>query len=106
VHRPAVTRAGRRLSEPFEEHGAEQGQQDQGDRDLVALELVSNAWVLHDVGGGIRGGQRHRDEEVGGGEAEQDQDEQLSSPKREQPLKHGDRPCAVRALLRHAAIDR
>ena len=37
---------------------------------------------------------------------EQDQDEELALPERQQPLQHRDRALAVRALPRHPAVDR
>ena len=62
--------------------------------------------VLDDVRGRVRGRQGHRDQEVGGGEPEQHQHEQLALPEGQQPLEHRDRALAVRALLRHPPVDR
>ena len=56
--------------------------------------------------GGVRGGQRHGDQEVGGGEAEQHQHEQLAQPLGQQPLQHRDGTLAAEALPGHPAVHR
>ncbi len=61
---------------------------------------VGDEGVLHDVGGGVGGREGDGDDEVGGDEAEQDQDEELALPPGQQALQHGDRALAVRALAR------
>ena len=62
--------------------------------------------VLQDVRGGVRGGQRHRDDEVGGREAEQARGRTACPPPRQSSFEHGDRAFTVRALARDAAVDR
>ena len=62
--------------------------------------------VLDDVRAGVGRGQGDRDDEVGEGEPEQAEHEELAAPERQQPLEHGDRALAVRALRGHPAVDR
>jgi hypothetical protein len=50
--------------------------------------------ILYRVLGGVRGRQRHGDDEVRGREPEQDQHENLAGPAGEQVLQHRDRPLA------------
>ena len=57
--------------------------------------------VLDDVGGGVGGGERDGDDEVGEREPEQDQHEHLAPPARQQLLQHGDAALAVRAVRGH-----
>ena len=94
-----------RLGEPAQEDHAEQPEQDQRDDDLVTAEVRLEVRVLGEVRRRVGRGERHRDEEVGGREAQQHEDEELALPEGQQPLEHGDGALAVRALLRHAAVD-
>jgi hypothetical protein len=52
------------------------------------------------------GGERLRDDEIGGGEAQQHQEEKVGRPATEQSLEHRDRTLAVRRLAGDLAIDR
>ena len=94
------------LLEALEEDRPQQGDQGQGDGDLVAVEEARGEGVLDDVGGGVGGRQGDGDDEVGGDEPEQGEDEELALPPGEQVLEHGDGALAVRALPGHAAVDR
>ncbi len=95
-----------RLQEALEEHRAEQRDQYQGDDHLLVVEGRFQVRVLHEVGGGVGGGQGDGDEEVGGREAEQGEDEELALPEGQQPRQHRDRALAVRTLLCHPPVDR
>jgi hypothetical protein len=95
-----------RLGEALEEDPTQQRDQHQRDADLVAVQEARDQRVLQDMGGGVGRRQGDGDDEVGGHKAEQDQDEQLALPPRQQPLQHGDRALAVRALGRDPAVDR
>ncbi len=95
-----------RLGEAAQEHRAEQGQQEQRDRDLVAGEQGPEVGVLDQVRRGVGRRQGHGDDEVGGREAQQGKDEQLPLPEAEQPLEHRDRALTMGALLGDAVIDR
>ena len=66
------------LGEPLEEHGAEQGDQDQRDQDRLVLDETGRIGVLQHVGGGVGRRQGDRDHEVGGHEPEQGEHEQLA----------------------------
>ena len=92
VHADQHDRQSHRLGEPAQEHRAEQRQQDHGDEDLMAVQHRLEVGVLDQVGGGVGRGECHGDDEVGRGEPEQDEDEDLALPERQQPLQHGDRP--------------
>jgi hypothetical protein len=94
------------LGEALEEDPAQQRDQEQRDRDLLAVQEAGDQGIFQDVGGGVGGREGDGDDEVGGHEAEQGQDEELASPPRQQPLQHGDRALAVRALGGDAAVDR
>ena len=95
-----------RLLETAQEHGGEQGQQEQRDRDVLALHPGGGERVLDRVRGRVRGGERHGDHEVGGREPQQHQDEEFPAPTRQQPLQHGDGPLAAVAFAGHPAVDR
>ncbi|CAH0324841.1 hypothetical protein SRABI128_05059 [Microbacterium sp. Bi128] len=95
-----------RLLETAQEHGGEQGQEDQRDRDVLALDPVGGERVLDRVRCCVRSGERHGDHEVGGGETQQHQDEQFPAPPRQQPLQHGDGPFAARTFAGHPAVHR
>jgi len=56
--------------------------------------------------GRVGGGQRHRDDEVRGREAEQDEHQYLALPAREQVLEHGDRALPRVAAPGHLVVDR
>jgi hypothetical protein len=94
------------FAESGQEHGSQHRQQDQGDHDLLVLEEPGSERVLHHVGGGVGRGQGDGDDPGGGHKAEQDQDEQLAAPERQQPLQHGHRAMPVRALGRHPPVYR
>ena len=87
-----------------QEHRAQEGEEQQGDADLV-VQHVGHERVLDDVRGGVRGGERDRDDEVGESEAEEDEHEHLALPAREQLLEHEDAALAVRAVGRDLAVD-
>jgi len=72
----------------------------------VTLEEARDQRVLQDMGGGVGGRERDGDDEVGGHEAEQDQDEQLALPPRQEPLQHRDRALTMGALGGDTAVDR
>lgn len=82
------------LQEALEEHRPEQRDQQQRDQHLLVVQYIGQVRVLDQVGGGVRRRQRDGDQEVGGGEAEQRQDEQLAFPERQQPFQHRDRSLA------------
>ena len=67
---------------------------------------VRHKRILDEVGGRIGGRQGDGDEEVGRGEAEEHQDEDLARPSGQQMLQHGDRSLAVRRLAGHIPVDR
>ena len=94
-----------RLAEALEEHRAQGGEQHQRDPQVRAVQQRRGEGVLHDVRGGVGGRQGHGDHEVGGGEAQQHQHQELPGPPGQQPLQHGDRALAVRALLGDPAVD-
>jgi hypothetical protein len=94
------------LGEAPEEHPAQQRDQHQRDRDLVAVQDAGDQRVLQHVGGGVGGREGDGDDEVGGHKAEQHQHEELALPPGQQPLQHGDRPLTMRALGRDPAVDR
>ena len=93
------------LAKAPEEHEAEQGQEHEGDRDRM-VEAMRHERVLDDVGGGVGRGQRDGDDEVGEGEAEEQQDHELAPPARQEALEHLDGALAVGALRRHERVDR
>jgi hypothetical protein len=92
------------LLEALEEDRAEQRDQHERDGDRV-VRPHGRVRVLDDVRRGVGRRERDRDDEVGGDEAQQDEDEELTSPTREQLFEHRDRALAVRALARDAAVD-
>ena len=55
---------------------------------------------------GVRRRQGHRDQEVGRGEAQQHQDQDLARPPGTDALEHGQRPLTVGALRCHPPVDR
>ena len=59
-----------------------------------------------EVGRGVGGGERLRDHEVGGGKADQHEDDELGTPALEHPLDHPDRSDSVGRLASHVAVDR
>ncbi len=61
--------------------------------------------IADDVRGGVGCRQRDRDDVVGRGEPEQDQDEELSTPPGQELLEHRDAALSVRAVLGHAPVD-
>ena len=61
--------------------------------------------IADEVRGGVGGGERLRDHEVGGGEANQDEDPDLSLPAAHEPLDHPDRADAVGGLAGDVAVD-
>ena len=95
-----------RLAESAQEHRGQQRQQDQGDQQVVVAPGFRDERVLHQVRGGVGGRQRHGDQEVGRGEAEQRQHEQLAEPAGQQPLEHGDGTLAAEALPGHPPVHR
>jgi hypothetical protein len=95
-----------RLGEALEEHPAQQCDQEQRHPELVALEEARDQRVLQDMGGGVGGREGDGDDEVGGHKAEQDQDEELALPPRQEPLQHRDRALTVGTLGGDAAVDR
>ena len=62
--------------------------------------------IADDVRGRVGRRQRDRDDEVGRGEAEQAEDEQLAAPARQQLLEHRDAALPVRAVLGDAPVNR
>ena len=62
--------------------------------------------VLDDVGSGVGRRERDGDDEPGGGEAEEAQDQRLTTPSRQQFLEDLDAALAVRTELGDAAIHR
>ena len=94
------------LGEAAQEDRGQQGQQQQGDQQGVVGPRLGDERVLHQMRGRVGGGQRHGDQEVGGREAEQDQDEHLAGPLGQVALQHRDGALAVRALLGHPPVDR
>ena len=61
--------------------------------------------VLDDVRCGVGGRERDGDDEVGRDEAEEDEDEELALPARQEVFEHRDGTLAVRALPRDAVVD-
>ena len=62
--------------------------------------------IVNEVRRGVGGRERHGDDEVGGGETEQSEDEDLAAPLGEEALEHGDAALAVGAGLGDARIER
>ena len=94
-----------RLLEPAQEHRAERQDQQHRDRNLRVVQRARHQRVLDRMRGRVRRRQGDRDHEVGRGEAEQHQDEQLAAPPGQQPLEHGDGTLTAVALLGHAPVD-
>ena len=94
-----------RLVEPLQEDRREHGEDRERDEDLVLAEHGLEERILDGVLGGVGGRQRHRDHEVGGREAEQDQDEHLALPAAEQVLEHGDGALPGVAAPGHLRVD-
>ena len=93
------------LVEPPQEHCREHGEDREGDEDLVLAEHGMEERILDGVLGGVGGRQRHRDDEVGSREAQQDEDEPLALPAAEQVLQHGNGALPGIAALRHLRVD-
>ena len=94
------------LLEAAQEHRGQQCQQEQRDENVLSLHPARGKRVVDGVGRGVGGGQRHGDHEVCGGEPQQDQDQELPAPARQQPLKHGDGSLAAMAFAGNPAVDR
>jgi hypothetical protein len=94
------------FGKPAEEHPTKQRQQDQGDDHLMPSEIRLEVWVLDHMRGGVGRRQSHGDQEIGCSETQQHQDKDFALPERHEPLEHGDRPFTVRALCRHASVNR
>jgi hypothetical protein len=92
VHRDQHDRDPDGLAEPAQEHRRQRGQKHQGDHELVPVHEVRRVGVLQQVRRGIRRRQGHRDQEVGRGEAQQYQDEDLARPPGTDAFEHGQRP--------------
>ena len=60
-------------------------------------------WIVDEVRRRVGGRKRHGDDEVGGGESEQGEDEDLAAPLGEEPFQHRDAALAVRAGFGDAA---
>ena len=95
-----------RLLEALQEDRGEHGEDRERDQDLVVAEDAGEERVLDRVLGGVGGRQRHRDHEVRGREAEQDEHQHLALPAREQVLEHGDRALPGVAAPGHLGVDR
>ena len=95
-----------RLAEAPQEDRREHDEDRERDEDLVLAEHAVQERVLDRVLRGVGGRQRHRDHEVGGGEAEQDEHEDLALPAGEQVLEHGDRALPGVAAPGHLRVDR
>ena len=61
--------------------------------------------VVNEVGRGVGGAKGHGDDEVGGGESEQDEDEDLAAPLGEELFEHADAALAVGAGFGHSLVD-
>uniref|UniRef100_A0A942SYN9 Uncharacterized protein n=1 Tax=Neobacillus citreus TaxID=2833578 RepID=A0A942SYN9_9BACI len=92
--------------EALEEHDAEQEQQRERDRHRDVGEPVRSEGVLGDVRGRVRRRERHRDHEVGHGEPEQHEHQQLAGPPGQELLQHHDGAGTLEAVLRDPAVDR
>ena len=95
-----------RLAEAEQEHAAEHEQQEHGDGHGVPLQRVREERGLQQVHGRVGRGQGDGDDPRRGHEPEQDEDEYLAAPERQQVLEHGHGPLAVRALLGDAGVHR
>ncbi|CAM5319542.1 hypothetical protein STANM337S_00758 [Streptomyces tanashiensis] len=93
------------FEEALEEHRAEQGDQHERDDHLFVVECLFEVGVLDEVGGGVGRRQGDGDEEVGRGEAEEGEDEELALPEGQQSRQHGDGALAARALLGDPPVD-
>jgi hypothetical protein len=62
--------------------------------------------IRNEMRGRVGGRERLRDHKVGGGEADQHEDDELGTPALEHPLDHADRPDPVWRLASHVAVDR
>ena len=87
-----------------DEESAESGDEEQR-KPYPVLKHRGCPGVLRDVGGGIGGGERDGDDEVGGEETQEAEHDELTPPVRQEVLEHGDGALAVRALLRDTAVD-
>jgi hypothetical protein len=103
-HRDQRDGDGDGLGEAEQEHPAEDQQQGHGQRDGVTLQGVREERVLQHVHAGVGRRQRDRDDRRGRHEAEQDEDEELAPPGRQQALQHRHRALPVRALRGHPAV--
>ena len=95
-----------RLAEALQEDRPQDGHQHEGDQHLLPVQDRRGEGVLQDVRRGVGGGEGDGDDEVGGDEAEQDEDEELAPPPGQQALQHGDGALAPGALPGHPAVDR
>ena len=73
--------------EALEEDGAEDSEQEEGDTHLV-LQGRWSVGIVDKMGSRVRGGKSHCDDEIGGGEAQQDEHNYLAGPPRKQLLEH------------------
>jgi hypothetical protein len=94
-----------RFPESLEEDAAENSEQEERDGHLI-LQDVGRVGIVDEVSGGVRGRERHRNDEIGGSESKQYQDEDFTSPTWEEPLKHCDAALAVGAGSRYSPVDR
>ncbi len=92
--------------EPAEEDDGEEQQEPERHRHFLSVQPGRREWILDQVGCGVRGREGHGDGETGGGETEQYEHEHLAPPLGEELLQHGDGAFTVRALTRHALVDR
>src|SRR5580692_10080399 len=84
------------LFEALKENGAQDSEQDKGDAHLV-LQGRRSERIVDKMGSCIGCGESHRDDEIGGGEAQQDEHNHLTGPPWEELLEHRYAALAVGA---------
>ncbi len=90
---------------PLRKMIAEDAQQQKSDEHLAG-EPGRRERVVDEVRGCVGRRQGHGDDEVCGGESEEDEDEDLATPFWKQAFQHGDAALTVGTGLGHALIDR
>ena len=93
-----------RFLESFEEDGAQDREQQEGNGHLV-LQGMRGERIVNKVGRCVRGRERHGDDEVGGGKAQKDKHEYFAAPTREEVFEHRYAALPVRTGGRHPVVD-
>lgn len=93
------------FAEAYNEDEGQEGEETKGNQLVSVADEGAKIGILDGVASGVRGGKSHGDDEIGGGEADQDQRKDFCAPTGQEIFENGDGALAGEGAVGDLRID-